>query len=85
MALGPVGMEPDRLAGGDDRLVGPPDPVEVERPMVAGVGEIGPEPDRRFLCGDGVAEELLAFQGLAQPVLELGVVGGEPDRLLVKR
>ena len=46
-----------------------------------GLGEVGLEPDRLAVFGDGLVELPLVAQGVAEVVVGLGEVGLEPDRL----
>ncbi len=48
-----------------------------------GIGEVGLEPDRRAVFGDGLVELPLVLQGVAEVGVGHGVVGLEPDRLAV--
>ena len=45
-----------------------------------GSGEVGLEPDRLAVFGDGLVELALAFQGAAEVGVGFGEVGLEPDR-----
>jgi hypothetical protein len=59
--------------------------ARVDAEVGVGLGEVGLEPDRLAVCGDGLGQLPLVVQGGAEVVVSFGVVGLEPDRLAERR
>ena len=81
-----VGLEPDRLAVGRDRLIQLPLARQGDAEVVVGCGIVGLEADRLAELGlGGRIVPLHVTEGAAEAVVDLGVIGLGADGLAIGR